>query len=370
MSGNIFEGPNFFGGSPLTVEGGGGTITNTTTLSVVSGGTITSGGPGVALLSISGGGGGGGSSVTLQVTKSQLLTLNSAPLQVLPGQGPNTIVNITKASILYEPGADLFVQSGVSANLSYTGSTGQPRAVASSSDANGNTPFQGPNFQFMTGLISNAVGGILYNSDVINAGITFSTSSDLGVGAGPIATTDLNDGGILAAVGDTGTITTGSNDATLAVTAVTGSLPIISITPGPGTASTVVCGPGDQAARLNASNFLRVTGTVAFDGDYPVNGGATFNGTNTVVLCGTGTSLVTAGAGGFITSDLSAATAFSLTDAGSTYVPASGVAVTPGVVLAGGSGIAVDILTVNSTPPTNSGTATVIMDYEVLAVSP
>lgn len=152
--------------------------------------------------------------ITLQVAKAaisrqQITTLGTTPVPVIPAPGPGKIIVPVFASLFYTAGSGRFALSDFSgAYLGLMGGAGQYQVVVFA------------NIQTLTA--SQVVPGSLSNgklADLINAPLLLGGTKDPGVW-GPITSAAVGAAGTGYAVGDTGTLSGGSADATYQVTSI------------------------------------------------------------------------------------------------------------------------------------------------------
>jgi hypothetical protein len=159
-------------------------------------------------------------SVTYRITRQQLLTLSSSPIQIVPPPGPGKIILPHDAAALYVPGTDLFTRPGMSLNLFLTAAPGTFWSSLAITDAEENTLFRGPRPQFAKMPLNE----YCFNQEVVGSGLSVSTGEDLGTATGSIAAISPTSAsaGTGYVVGDSFSITgeIGASGATGTVTAV------------------------------------------------------------------------------------------------------------------------------------------------------
>ena len=168
-------------------------------------------------------------STTTLISKAQILTLNSAPVQLIPAPGPGKLIVVLSAVLVYKFGTQPYVQSDDSLFLVYEASE---NGVLGTNVVGLLTGSAGDFYQYQPG--NTAENNSLLPGDD-NQPVVL--QSDASYNNGPIVTATLGAGGLGYAPNDTGTISTGSGDATYQVLTVGagGAVLTFSIT-APGTA--------------------------------------------------------------------------------------------------------------------------------------
>lgn len=281
----------------------------------------------------------------INITTAQIKTLKSAPVTIVPAQGPNIVILPVMAVFQLKAGAPFNLPMTL---VFYLGSAG----LSSFGSA--------CNFDLSVDQLSQDDGGLAtlgQKSSYINQPLLFSSTIDIG-NAGSILTTSLNAAlNSLYKVGDTGTIDmfsgTSPGDATYSITSVTNSFPVVAVNQGTKTFSIV----GNHAGAFSPTDLIQVYGSTGNDAVYTVFT-STFSSPNTnLVVVEAIPSAVTNGALGNQTTDpngtVGHVATYTITNAGTHYnVKATNVtAATSGL----GIGLTIDINTVTLIPATGTG---------------
>ena len=153
-------------------------------------------------------------SCTQQLGATEIQGWGSTSIPIIPAPGSGRIIAVLGMAFVYKFGTSPFNISG-SDNISafYDGSSGDPVMAMLSDFLNGVAT---DSFAFQSGIV--AAGGSILPGDDNQAVLIQGSAYNLG----PIKTATLGAGGTGYAVNDTGTITTGSADATYKVLTVGG----------------------------------------------------------------------------------------------------------------------------------------------------
>lgn len=324
---------------------------------------------------------------SFNITSDQLLTLATSPIEVIPAQGPNTVIEVVSASLYYAVGVTPFANA-TDLQVSYTGDIA-PIWLFEGEDGDGHGNLAGPNSQFMYPF---SAGNLSAASECINKGVVVAAGDNPGSGSGPIATSSLNNPGAFGssayAPGDLFTITNFSGDATGVVDTITNIVgPILSS--GPGTNAppdNVPSGQsyfevaGDYTGGFVPFSIVRVYGSAGgvSDGYYECPGFVTFDGTNSYIIVN---GAPTGNFGGFILSNnqgdiQSQVDTYHLTNDGTNYQvgtnnPTTSTSIYPTPDISSGQGggpgvgMTIDVNSVTITPIMGTGTLQAYLTYRV-----
>lgn len=159
--------------------------------------------------------------------------LASAPIEMVPAQGPGTVIVVERAAVQNVPGAVSF-GSDDTVHLGYDGGD----------ELSGDLDIAGDDSLFVARVFQ--FDDPSDTADVEDAAIVLFSSGDL-ADFGPIATTALNDGGLGYEVGDTFIIAADGNEATGEVTSVSVGVVVTYTITDPGNAYAVEDGVGTTA---------------------------------------------------------------------------------------------------------------------------
>jgi hypothetical protein len=208
---------------------------------------------------IGSGGGGGLSSTTTHLTAAQIINLGNVPVELIPAPGAGNIIVVFGAAMAFEFGTIAYSPSG--SDILFA-AYATDLLIGLTANVTGLITSANSAFQFgaadQTGLV-NILPGDDNQAVVLTGDATYP--------AGAIATSSLAAGGSGYAIGDTGTIQTGNDDATYQVLTIgaLGAVATYAITFGgtlyqPQTNQPTATGGAQPGVGINfAVNILTVT---------------------------------------------------------------------------------------------------------------